>query len=141
MDDHPDEDTHAATAASRRSMLAVEASDREAWLAIWTDDAILQDPIGESILDPIGDGHRGAKAIAAFWDANIAPNQVRFDIVRAHAAGDEVANVGSIATTFPDGSTAVVDGVFCYRVGADGRLVSLRTYWGADDLRMEPAGT
>ncbi len=137
MDDQADEDTHRAVEASRRSMRAVETGDREAWLAIWAPGAIIEDPIGESILDPSGKGHRGADAIAAFWDANIGPNQVRFEMVRSHAAGDEVANVGAITTTFPEGNTAVVEGVFCYRVDSEGRLASLRTFWGPDDVRME----
>lgn len=133
-------DEHPARAASRRSMEAVVAGDKDAWLENFADDAIVEDPIGASPLDPEGRGHRGKEAIAGFWDANIGPNKVSFDIAASYVAGNEVANVGSIITTFPDLSQVVVEGVFCYRVGDDGRLSSLRTYWELEKVRFIPAG-
>ena len=42
------------------SMAAVEAGDREGWLALFDDDAVVEDPIGPSDFDPEGNGHRGA---------------------------------------------------------------------------------
>lgn len=114
-------------------MRAVETGDKDSWLALFADDAVIEDPIGVSALDPEGRGHRGLDAIAAFWDANIGPNTLRFDIHASHAAGDEVANAGTITTTLPDGSQAVVEGVFTYRVDSDGRLVGLRAYWNFDE--------
>jgi len=97
---------------------------------------VVEDPIGRSPLDPTGEGHRGIDAIAAFYDSTIAPNQVRFRIERSHAAGDEVANVGTITTTMPDGTVVHTDLVGTYRVDAEGRLVSLRAYWEIDKLRF-----
>lgn len=121
-------------------MEAVVAGDKDAWLENFADDAIVEDPIGASPLDPEGRGHRGKEAIAGFWDANIGPNKVSFEIAASYVAGNEVANVGSIITTFPDLSQVVVEGVFCYRVGDDGRLSSLRTYWELEKVRFVPAG-
>ena len=46
--------------------------------------------------------------------------------------------MGTITTTFPDGSRAVVDGVYTYRVDEAGLLVALRAYWEFDQLRLEP---
>lgn len=114
-------------------MAAVQAGDKAAWLALFAPDAVIEDPIGDSALDPEGKGHRGLDAIAAFWDANIGPNSLHFDIDRSFAAGPEVANVGTITTTLPDGSRAVVDGVFTYRVDEDGQLVALRAFWNFDE--------
>lgn len=129
---------HPARLASQRSMAAVEAGDRDSWLALFADDAVVQDPIGPSPLDPEGAGRRGKAAIAEFYDTVIAANPVRFDIRESYAAGDEVANVGTITTTFPDGTRAVVEGVYTYRVGADGLLAALRAYWEFDRMRLEP---
>ena len=56
---------HPAHEAGRRSREAVIARDKEAWLAVFTDDAIVEDPIGPSALDPDGKGHRGRDAISA----------------------------------------------------------------------------
>ena len=130
---------HPARAAAERSMAAVEAGDRDGWLALFADGAVVEDPIGVSPMDPTGAGHHGRDAIAAFYDAVIAPNQVRFAIRESHAAGDEVANVGAITTTFPDGSRAIVEGVYTYRVDAVGSLVALRAYWELDAVRFEAA--
>lgn len=114
-------------------MRAVESGDKEAWLGLFADDAVIEDPIGVSALDPEGKGHRGPAAIEAFWDANIAGRRFRFDIERSHAAGNEVANVGTITTEFDDGSRAVVSGIFTYRVDDGGRLTALRAFWNLDD--------
>lgn len=130
---------HPARAASQRSMAAVEAGDRDAWLALFAPDAVVEDPIGPSMFDPDGRGHRGAEAIAAFYDTVIGPNRVRFAIRDSYACGAEVANVGTITTTLPDGSRAIVEGVYTYRVDDDGRVVALRAFWEADAIRFEPA--
>lgn len=133
------ETEHPARAASKASMAAVTAGDREAWLSLFADDGVVQDPVGVSPLDPTGLGHRGADAIAAFWDSTIAPNAVRFEIAHSYAAGSECANVGEVITTLPDGSVATAEGVFVYAVNADGKLVSLRAFWEFDQLRFEAA--
>lgn len=130
---------HPARLASQRSMAAVEAGDRDGWLALYADDAVIEDPIGPSPFDPEGRGHRGKEAVAAFYDTVIAPNPVRFTITASYAAGDEVANVGTVTTTLPDGSRALVDGVFTYRVDRDGLIAALRAFWEFDRLRIEPA--
>ena len=126
---------HSARVASRASMAAVEAGDRDRWLALFAPDAVIEDPIGVSVLDPTGQGHRGTEAIAAFWDTTIASGTIRFAIRESYAAGDEVANVGTITTTFPDGSGVAVDGVFTYRVGDDGLIRALRAFWSHESLR------
>ena len=61
------------------------------------------------------------------------------DIWSSAAGGDEVANVMTITTTFPDGSAAVVDVVALYQVDDQGKVTSLRAFWQLDQLRMEPA--
>jgi steroid delta-isomerase len=128
--------SHPARDASLASMKAVEAGDREGWLALFAPDAVVEDPIGESPFDPTGEGHRGVEAIGKFFDAVIAPNQVRFDIRTSYACGSEVANVGTITTTMPDGTIVHTDGVFTYRVDDEGRLAALRAYWQLDQLRF-----
>lgn len=130
-DDLPD---HPARAASIRSMTAVESGDREGWLALFADDAVVQDPIGVSALDPTGLGHQGRDAIGAFYDNVIGPNDVRFDIRESWEAGDEVANVGRITTTMADGLVVHTDGVFTYRLDDDGKVAALRAYWTVDRL-------
>ncbi len=92
---------------------------------------VVQDPIGPSPLDPDGHGHRGLPAIAAFYDAVIAPNErIAFGIESSYLCGDEVADVGVIRTTLPGGRhVAVVHGVYTYRSDGAGKLAALRAYW------------
>ena len=126
---------------ARRSQAAVAAKDRSAWLGLFGDDAVVQDPIGPSPLDPSGAGHRGAAAIAAFYDTVIATaEQITFEIERSYLCGDEVADVGVIRTVLPGGrQIAVVHGVFTYRSNGDGKLAALRAYWEFDALRLTDA--
>lgn len=135
----PAADDRSARAASLRSRAAVEAGDRDGWLALFTDDAVVADPVGVSAFDEAGLGHRGADARAAFWDTVIGPNTVTMDIVSSHAGGSEVANVVTITTELTDGSRAIVDVVALYAVDGDGRITSLRAFWEMDQLRFEAA--
>jgi len=117
-------------------MAAVEAHDREAWLALFAEDAVVQDPIGPSVFDPGGKGHRGPEAIAAFYDNVIAANEsIKFTIHQSFLCGDEVANVGVIRITFAGGSAVEVDGVYTYRSSPEGKIAALRAYWEVDAVR------
>jgi steroid Delta-isomerase len=132
--------THAtARELGRLSRAAVEAKDRAAWLGLFAADAVVQDPIGPSPLDPDGNGHRGQAAIAAFYDTVIAPNErITFEIEHSNLCGDEVADVGVIRTTLPGGKhVAVVRGVYTYRTDGAGRLAALRAFWEFDAVALE----
>jgi ketosteroid isomerase-like protein len=120
----------------RASMAAVEAGDRATWLALFADDAVVEDPVGPSMLDPDGTGHRGPQAIAAFYDNVIGINEsIRFDIRQSFLCGDEVANVGTIRIAFAGGGAVEVDGVYCYRRTADGKLGGIRAFWEPGQMR------
>ena len=118
------------------SMAAVEALDRQAWLDLFAEDAVVEDPVGPSMFDPEGRGHHGREAIAAFFDNVIAVTQsLRFSIDRSLLCGDEVANIGVIRITFEGGSAVEVDGVYVYRRSPEGKIASLRAYWEPDAIR------
>jgi ketosteroid isomerase-like protein len=136
----PAEDDRSARAASLRSRAAVHASDKSAWLALFSDDAVVQDPVGVSPLDETGEGHKGKDAIGEFWDTVIGPNSIQMHVRASRAGGDEVANELTIVTTFPDGSSAAVDLVAIYLVDEAGLISKLRAFWEFDDIRMTPAG-
>lgn len=132
---------HPARDVAKASMAAVEAGDRDAWLGLFTDDAVVEDPVGPSPFDPSGAGHHGRDAIAAFYDTVIASGRVSFEIRESYAAGRECANVGTITTALPDGGRAVVDGVYVYRTDGNDRLTALRAYWEVDNVEMVPPGS
>ena len=128
---------HPARDMSIRSMRAVEAGDRDGWLALFAPDAVVQDPVGVSPLDPSGNGHHGIDAITAFYDNVISSGRVEFAVRESYVGGNEVANVGTITTTLPDGMKSIVDGVFTYRVDDEGRLAAMRAFWEFDSMRFE----
>jgi ketosteroid isomerase-like protein len=117
--------------AGKRSREAAIARDKEAWLAVFADDAIVEDPIGPSHFDPEGRGHRGRDAIARFFDMAIAPSTLEFHFDKTYVCGNEEANVGHIVIV-ANGFRVVAEGVFTYRVNDAGQMVALRAYWELD---------
>jgi steroid delta-isomerase len=114
--------------AGKRSREAATAHDKEAWLAVFADDAVIEDPIGPSHFDPEGKGHRGKEAIAKFYDMAIAPSQLEFHFDKTYVCGNEEANVGHIVIV-ASGYRVEAEGVFTYRVNDAGQIVALRAYW------------
>ena len=134
-------ESNPARLASQRSMDAVHKKDKEAWVANFADDGIVEDPVGPSMLDPDGKGHRGKTAIAAFWDKLIGPNRVFFDVRDSYANGSECANVGTVTTVLPNGAIMIVNGVFTYRVNESGKVIALRAFWEPARMKaVQPPG-
>ena len=124
--------THApqpAFDASMKSIAAVKAKDKAAWLALFAADACVQDPVGVSPLDPSGQGHHGHAGISAFWDMVIAPGNLSFELRESHPCGLECANVATITNRMPGGADITTDLVICYRLNEAGKIVSLKAYW------------
>ena len=127
-----------ARRAAWRSMDAVARGDKQAWLDNFADDGIIEDPIGKSLIDPTGEGHRGKDAIEAFWDKNIANARPMFSLQRSICCGDECANVGTLTIQFENGLVTQLYGVFVYTVNGDEKVASLRTYWEAEEMQVFP---
>ncbi|WP_067432525.1 nuclear transport factor 2 family protein [Nocardioides jensenii] len=125
----PDGD-HPARRLSQRSYDAVSRKAKEEWLALFADDAILEDPVGPSFFDEEGKGHRGKEAIAAFWDLAIAPvAEFRFTIRDSFANGNACANIGTFSTRMQDGTLADTDLIATYRLTDDGLIASMAAHW------------
>ena len=135
------EDLSPVVAASRNSWRCVQAGDREGWLALMSDDVVVEDPIGEAVTNPGGTGVRGKDALAAFYDANIGPNQLRITCEETFPSSSptEIAYILVLETTFPNGFVATVRGVFTYRVDDAGLITNLRGYWNMDAMTFTEA--
>jgi ketosteroid isomerase-like protein len=131
-------ETMTARDLARRSQAAIKVKDRATWLSLWAPDAVIQDPIGPSPFDKEGNGHHGLEAIAAFYDAVIAPNDlITFEIDNSYLCGSEVADVGTIRTVLPGGThVALVRGVYTYRSDGAGKLLALRAFWEFDQAEL-----
>jgi ketosteroid isomerase-like protein len=123
--------------AAKQSMALTEARDRDGWLALFADDAVVEDPVGPSLFDPDATGHRGREAITAFYDNVITTSEkIEFTIRDSYECGTEVANVGQIKITLPGNQVGIVPIVNIYKVNDAGKLLSLRSFWEADKLSV-----
>lgn len=125
---------HPARQAALRSRNAVMQGDRQAWLALFADDILLEDPIGKSPIDPEGTGIRGRDALEKFWDDSMAQNTYEFVLHHSYIAGMECANHMTLKMGLPGGMLAEVTGIFVYRVDDAGKILSLRAFWEFDAM-------
>jgi steroid Delta-isomerase len=128
--------------ASQSSWRCVQSGDREGWLALMADDIVIEDPIGEAVTNPDGNGVRGKEAVAAFYDANIGPNQLTItrEASFPSSSPNEIAYILVLHTKFPNGFTATVRGVFTYKVNDAGLITNLRGYWNIDAMQFAQEG-
>jgi ketosteroid isomerase-like protein len=121
---------HPVRRLSQRSYDLVSRKQKDEWLTLWAEDAVIEDPVGPSFFDPEGSGHHGLDAISAFWDLAIAPVKTfRFTIRDSFANGNACANIGTFSTVLEDGTLADTDLIAVYRVNDEGKMVSMAAHW------------
>lgn len=130
-----------ALAASQASWRCVQSHDREGWLALMSPDVVIEDPIGPSYTNPDGEGVRGKDAVAEFYDANIAVNNLRVTCEESFLSSspDEAAHILVLRSEFEGGMTSTVRGVFCYRVDDAGLITNIRGYWNLEGMSFGQA--
>src|SRR3569623_803968 len=103
-----------ALAASQASWKCVMTHDREGWLALMADDVVIEDPIGQAITNPDGNGVRGKAAVAEIYDAKISSNNLRATCEETFPSSspNEVAHILVLRSQFEGGVTSSVSGVF-----------------------------
>jgi hypothetical protein len=110
---------------------------KAAWLELYAEDAILEDPVGISPLDPSGLGHRGREAMSRFWDLVMGPGKMRYAIRESYPCGDECANVWTLTNTLRGNVDVTLDLVSIYKVNALGKLTAMRAYWSYADVEQK----
>ena len=128
-----------ALTASQSSWRCVQAHDRAGWLALMADDVVIEDPIGKSVTNPDGTGVRGKDGVAAFFDTNIAANQLTITCEETFPSSspEEIAHILVLHSKFDNGLTSSVRGVFTYRVNDEGLIASMRGYWNLDAMTFD----
>ncbi len=124
-------------AAAHASWDAVHRKVKQDWLDLMADDIVIEDPIGVSVLDPIGKGQCGKEAVSAFWDKNMEKSIILVEPHESYAVGDESAHLMTLTTTLPGGAKTIVYGIFTYRVDESGKLTNLRGFWQMDQMKVE----
>jgi len=99
------------------------AADLEGVLALFAEEAELEDPVGTP-------AHRGSAALRAFYAATHARNgPLRFErFGPALVGGDEVA-VHVCARLAGSAAGSATDVIYVFRVGGDGRILRLRAFF------------
>lgn len=113
---------HPARAAVDRHVGFWNEMDRDSWVAVFASDVVFEDPVG-------GPLKRGTEAVHNSWDRSFVPGR-RWTLHPQHvvAAGDECAvfmlNRGDL-----DGRIVETRSIEIFRVDAEGRIVSVRSFF------------
>src|SRR4029077_5150096 len=129
--------SHPAQRAAALSARYASQGTKAPWLDLYAEDAILEDPVGISPLDPSGLGHRGRSALAQFWDRVIAPGRMTYVIRESYACGNECANVWSLTNALPGDVLVTLAITSIYKVNPSGKLASMRAFWSYPDVEQK----
>ena len=112
------------------------AKDKKNWLSLFADDAIVQDPIGVSPLDPEGEGHQGIEAIEKFYDTVIANGNIEFNILESIPCANECANYAQIVNVVGDVKIETKM-IVIYCINSSNKIQSLRAFWDYQNMENQ----
>jgi hypothetical protein len=112
------------------------AKDKKNWLSLFADDAIVQDPIGVSPLDPEGEGHKGIEAIEKFYDTVIANGNIEFNILESIPCANECANYAEIVNVVGDVKIETKM-IVIYCINSSNKIQSLRAFWDYQNMENQ----
>jgi ketosteroid isomerase-like protein len=129
------EKSHPAVEANKLSIKYAMEGNKEGWLGLYADDAIVHDPVGKSPMDPTGEGHRGKAAIEQFWDTTIGPATLDIRVDKRWTSGDHCCCVAQVARNdLGDGNYTDVDMLCVYEVNDEGLLTHMSAHWDWNDM-------
>jgi ketosteroid isomerase-like protein len=131
-----DNTEHLALKANMQSVTLASALDKEGWLDLYADDAIVMDPVGSSPFDESGNGHRGKEAIARFWDTVIAPAQITMTVHKRIPSGDRACAVLQSAVSKMG---TEVEMIATYQVNDEGKITEMRAFWSWAEMEAQLA--
>ena len=112
------------------------AKDKKNWFSLFHDDAIVQDPIGVSPLDPDGEGHKGIEAIEKFYDTVIANGNIEFNILESIPCANECANYAQIVNVVGDVKIETKM-IVIYCINSSNKIQSLRAFWDYQNMENQ----
>lgn len=110
-----------------RSPACVAAQDREGWLALFTRDGVVEDPVGAA--------PNPRPALGRFYDTFIRGNEIRFEVEADLSAGDEVVRDVIIHTRLSTGLRIDVPAHLLYEVAIEDGAPKIRRMRAIWDLR------
>ena len=117
-------------AVMRAYVERLNAGDLEGILALYADDATVEDPVGTDIC-------KGAAAIRAFYELAIASNaKLRITGPQRGSAGAFAAMPLEVEVVLPDAPKMLIGVIETMRFNDAGKVVEMRAYWGNEDMLM-----
>ena len=110
-----------------RSPACVAAQDRDAWLALFTRDGSVEDPVGAA------PNHRDA--LPGFFNTFIQGNDIRFEVHEDLSAGLEVVRDVTIHTRLSTGLVIEVPAFLLYELAEEHNTLKIRRLRAVWDLR------
>lgn len=128
---------HLAIQANIQSITHAMNSNRDAWLALYADDAVVRDPVGISPFDATGNGHCGKEAIARFYDTVIGPSRLTITVHKRIPSGTHACAVHQTAVNDMGKGKTIVDMVAIYQVNDAGKITEMSAYWCWADMEAQ----
>jgi steroid delta-isomerase len=115
-------------ALTEKYAAAWRTKDRDAYVGLFAEDAVLIDPVGT----PARHGHQG---VGEFFDQTMEMlESMDIEITRTHACANEIAMVFTIHAKAGGGAMAI-DAVDIFEVNDAGKVAGFKAYW--DEMRPE----
>src|SRR6478609_101466 len=131
------ENLHLAMQANIQSVTLAMKGDREGWLALYADDAVVKDPVGKSPFDAVGEGHRGKAGIAKFWDTVIGPSNLTINVHKRIPSGTHSCAVHQTAINDMGKGKTEVDMIATYEVNDEGKITAMCAYWSWPEMEAQ----
>ena len=131
-------DKHPAVIANEQSIQLASSKQKDQWLALYSDDALLCDPVGVSPLDPSGQGHQGKAAIEQFWDNVIGASSINITVNKRCISGSHSCAVYQTAENDLGGGIKThIDMMAIYTVNDAGLITHMQAYWDWEDMQQQ----
>ena len=106
---------------------ALTAGDLEGVLALYAEDATVEDPVGN------GTVHRGKEAIREFY-TNVVAMKIEGEVLEARVCGDDLLFNFEITTHFDENSKATINVWDLMTHDEQGKVSSMRAYWTPENM-------
>jgi hypothetical protein len=120
-------------AVVKRSPEAVFAHRREDWIGLFSDDGVVEDPIG-SPPAPVANG-----VLGRFWDTFIAPHEIVFEVHHDYIVGRDVFRDVIIHTRIGPKILIDVPAYLLYQIDATGKTMKvtrMAAHWNLAELSL-----
>jgi steroid delta-isomerase len=106
---------------------AFEAGSADAVLALYAEDATVEDPVGTPI-------KRGHAEIREFYATSMATGAKLALLGPPRCAGDYVAFPFTVTLEW-GGQTSVIEVIDTFRLNEEGKVTEMRAYWGPENMK------